>query len=350
MSETMILRRETPAIGHQPRWLRAAVAGVAALALAGVAGFLVSRDRAEAAPQPPVSKQVREQLGMMSTGAGQSLVVTGATAQQRNALIPLAGDPLARMQGLVVAASAPQYATALKCMTQAIYYEAANEPETGKRAVAQVVINRLRHPAYPKSVCGVVYEGANAAVCQFSFTCDGSLLRAPAARQWAESRSVAEAALAGSVLADVGSATNYHADYVLPRWAFTLGKITQIGAHIFYRLPGRIGGAAMFTGAWSGIEQIPSLDWARLRLAASAAAGPAAAAPEVELVKNLTVTPDVKDRHAEADVGGRLNMTTGWRLSIPDPVQLSAGYRSAAAAQGESTADAHIEGEAKAAN
>jgi hypothetical protein len=197
----------------------------------------------------------------------------------------------------------------------------------------------------------VVYEGANAAVCQFSFTCDGSLLRAPAARQWAESRSVAEAALAGSVLADVGSATNYHADYVLPRWAFTLGKITQIGAHIFYRLPGRIGGAAMFTGAWSGIEQIPSLDWARLRLAASAATDEQApATPAVELAKNLTVTPDVKDRHAEADVGGRLNITTGWRLSIPDPVQLSAGYRSAAAAQGESTADAHIEGEAKAAN
>src|SRR5207253_7963289 len=117
--------------------------------------------------------------------------------------------------------------TALRCLTQAIYYEAANEPETGKRAVAQVVINRMRHPAYPKSVCGVVYEGANAAVCQFSFTCDGALLRAPAQRQWAESRAVAEAALAGNVLPEVGSATNYHADYVLPRWAFTLGKITQ---------------------------------------------------------------------------------------------------------------------------
>src|SRR3546814_8987348 len=88
----------------------------------------------------------------------------------------------------VISTSSPQYASAHRCLTQAIYYEAANEPLKGKRAVAQVVLNRLRHPAYPNSVCGVVYEGVNDPVCQFSFTCDGSLLRQPMARQWNESR------------------------------------------------------------------------------------------------------------------------------------------------------------------
>src|SRR3546814_6638838 len=141
----------------------------------------------------------------------------------------------------VISTSSPQYASAHRCLTQAIYYESANEPLKGKRAVAQVVLNRLRHPAYPNSVCGVVYEGVNDPVCQFSFTCDGSLLRQPMARQWNESRRVAAEALAGTVEPSVGSATHYHADYVLPRWAYTLAKIEKIGVHVFYRFPGRAG-------------------------------------------------------------------------------------------------------------
>jgi spore germination cell wall hydrolase CwlJ-like protein len=69
-------------------------------------------------------------------------------------------------------------------MTQAVYYEAAYEPLQGRRAVAQVVLNRVRHPAFPNSVCGVVYQGSNQRVCQFSFTCDGSLNRKPSAAAW----------------------------------------------------------------------------------------------------------------------------------------------------------------------
>ena len=193
--------------------------------------------------------------------------------------------------------------------------------------MAQVVLNRLKHPAYPNSVCGVVYEGANAPVCQFSFTCDGSLLRPAMARQWQESRRVAQAALAGRVLPDVGSATHYHADYVVPRWALTLGKIEKIGAHIFYRFPGRAGSAGVFSDRWSGSERIPALDLDRLRRNL-AADEPRLAEPALEYVPGLTVVPDVTDRHATIDVGGRLDTTTGWQLNIPDPVQLSASYRS----------------------
>ena len=347
-----VIRREAAAIAHRPQ-ARVAAVVVALLSLMMLGAFLVERSAPGPVVRLTIPPAMREQIRAMSTGNSQELVVTGESAQQRNALIPLASEPLARLPGYaVVAAGSPQYATALKCLTQAVYYEAANEPELCKRAVAQVVVNRLRHPAYPKSICGVVYEGASAAVCQFSFTCDGSLLRAPMPRQWEQSRKAAEMVLAGDVVPQVGSATNYHADYVLPRWAFTLGKIGQIGAHIFYRFPGTFGSAAVFTGRWDGVERIPALDMARLQLAADDRQPAGEAKPE--LVPGLTVAADVKDRHADADVGGRLDTNTGWRLSIPDPVQLSAGYRAALSGQGDAasvpTAEANIQGEAKAAN
>lgn len=276
----------------------------------------------------PITEAMRLQIPTMSTGTNQQLVIAGETAQTHNASIPVVAGALAEIPGFTeILPESEQYGTALRCLTQAIYYEAANEPELGKRAVAQVVLNRLRHPAYPNSVCGVVYEGANARVCQFSFTCDGSLLRAPMARQWQESRRVAQAALAGRVLPDVGSATHYHADYVLPRWAFTLGKLEKIGVHIFYRFPGRAGGAGVFADRWSGSERIPALDFVRLRRNLEADEALLAEA-EIDYVPGLTVAPDVTDRHAPIDVGGRLDTTTGWRLNIPDPVQLSATYRS----------------------
>ncbi len=319
----------------------AAIAFVAMLIISLLAAS-TWRAPAAAATRFKLNPTIRMALPTMSTGTHQALVVSGAGAQQRNALIPLSGGALAQMAGFsAISAQSAQYATALKCMTQAIYYEAANEPVSGKRAVAQVVLNRLKHPAYPNSVCGVVYEGANARVCQFSFTCDGSLLRAPAARQWAQSRQVAEAALAGSVMEEVGSATNYHADYVLPRWAFTLGKITKIGAHIFYRLPGSVGNAAVFGDRWGGVEAIPTLDMNRLRRALEAEE--ALVPVEETLVPGLTVVADVKDRHADADVGGRLDTTRGWTLSIPDPQQLSAGY--SAAISGQAGTAAEIAGE-----
>lgn len=131
--------------------------------------------------------------------------------------------------------SDPRFLDALECMTQAIYYEAANEPSAGQRAVAQVVLNRVRHPAFPHSVCGVVYEGSHLSTgCQFTFTCDGSLLRRPSKSGWARAQAAALAALNGWVEQRVGLATNYHADYVVPYWASSLSKIATIGRHIFY--------------------------------------------------------------------------------------------------------------------
>ena len=127
------------------------------------------------------------------------------------------------------------------CLTAAVYYEARSEPVDGQRAVAQVVLNRVRDRAFPHSVCGVVYQGVGGAKgCQFSFACDGSTLRPRDPDAWARAEAVAVAALNGDVIAAVGNATFYHAGYVLPWWAASLTRLGAIGNHIFYRWPGAL--------------------------------------------------------------------------------------------------------------
>jgi Cell Wall Hydrolase len=128
-----------------------------------------------------------------------------------------------------------EFDVALKCMTTAIYYEAAFEPTDGQEAVAQVILNRVRHKDYPKSVCGVIYQGSTRRTgCQFSFTCDNSLVRAPRIEPWERAADVARRALMGEVVSPVGNATHYHASYVSPYWRSSLNAAGQIGTHLFY--------------------------------------------------------------------------------------------------------------------
>jgi spore germination cell wall hydrolase CwlJ-like protein len=142
----------------------------------------------------------------------------------------------------IMAADADR-ALAVDCLADAIYYESAFEPDAGQRAVAQVVLNRVRDPNFPKTVCGVVYQGWQRKTgCQFSFVCDGSLKRRPPQTEQLErARRVAQDALSGYVAEAVGTATHYHTDYVHPYWAPTLIEVAQIGQHVFYKWPGRAG-------------------------------------------------------------------------------------------------------------
>jgi hypothetical protein len=127
---------------------------------------------------------------------------------------------------------------ALRCMTLAIAYEAGFESSQGQQAVAEVILNRAQHPAYPKSVCGVVFQGSlRRTGCQFTFTCDGAIHRKLPDSIMIASRQVAEGVLTGQLVRQVGGATHYHADYVSPYWAPSLIRVTKIGAHIFYRAP-----------------------------------------------------------------------------------------------------------------
>lgn len=154
------------------------------------------------------------------------------------ALTILLHPPLAAAQSLVPP-PAEDRSRAVECLTLAIAYEAGYEVPEGQQAVAEVVLNRMHSPAFPKSVCDVVFAGSTRKTgCQFSFTCDGSLRRRMPERILAQARSVAELALDGKLPPLVNDATHYHADYVYPYWAPGLVRITKIGAHIFYRRAG----------------------------------------------------------------------------------------------------------------
>jgi hypothetical protein len=168
-----------------------------------------------------------------------------------------------------IARTATDAARAAECLTAAIYYEARSEPVDGQRAVAQVVLNRVRDRAFPKSICGVVYQGSGRRTgCQFSFTCDGSMLHPREPTAWARAAAVAQAALAGLVYAPVGAATFYHANYVLPWWASSLNRIGAVGSHIFYRWRGALERDLSFRQSYAGVE--PSIAAATPMLTAAA--------------------------------------------------------------------------------
>jgi spore germination cell wall hydrolase CwlJ-like protein len=130
------------------------------------------------------------------------------------------------------------------CLANAIYFEARSESLRGQAAVAQVVLNRVRNPAYPDSICGVVYQNSHwRNACQFSFACDGRKERITEPSHYKTARDIALAVTAGKIfLPEVGSSTHYYANYVHPGWARSMHKMVKIALHIFSRTYG---------GGWS---------------------------------------------------------------------------------------------------
>ena len=242
------------------------------VAAAAIAGSGHSAPQAAQAPAPPAPPP----LLVRDLAPDQALKV--------NAEIPIAGGANPAATPFAFKGSTAERGQALECLASAVYYEAGSQDEDGERAVAQVVLNRVRHPAFPASVCGVVYQGSTRPTgCQFTFTCDGSLYRQPDAAGWKRAYRVAREALAGSVYAPVGWATHYHADYVVPYWASTLAKDTIVGAHIFYRWAGGWGQPAAFVKAYAAREP----DAAALRSAALAAEAVNASATVAEAVDKI---------------------------------------------------------------
>ena len=286
-------------------------AATVALAVLGIALF-PAREPAAASVTIPLGRA--NALVEATTGAkANEMQAVGDQAKLINAALPFAGGPLHAAQPFDLGGSGIDQRRALLCLTQAVYYEAGFEPLEGRRAVAQVVLNRLRHPAFPKSVCGVVYQGSGGRVCQFTFVCDGALYRQPELGAWRQAEQIARAALAGYVERSVGEATHYHADYVAPRWAPLLAKVAQIGQHIFYRWPGGWGQPAAFSGRYIGEPRDPlslrppppSIDPNAPVDAIAAVVGP--------------VTDGTAIQHAPNDVGGLLDTSKGWTLNIPGP-------------------------------
>jgi spore germination cell wall hydrolase CwlJ-like protein len=174
----------------------------------------------------------------------------------RAATNPLAAPAMfgtAPTNDATVSAGLDDRGRALDCMSMAIAYEAAGQPVEGQEAVGQVILNRMRDPRFPKTVCGVVFQGSERVTgCQFTFTCDGSFRRRLTDTTLITARSIAETVLSGVAPDRVAGATHYHADYVLPYWASSGQRVARIGAHIFYRMPGdvlRAAAAATLTRA-----------------------------------------------------------------------------------------------------
>ena len=133
-------------------------------------------------------------------------------------------------------ADRPHGVGSLDCLTAAVYYEARGESDRGQAAVAQVVLNRVRRAGFPKSVCGVVFQGAAAHECQFSFACDGSMRQGREPAAWRRAHTVAQRALDGIVMEEVGDSTNFHVARLGQIWGSGLVKVAQVGAHVFYKL------------------------------------------------------------------------------------------------------------------
>ena len=234
-------------------------AGISAhAALRGISARNAARDRAM------VVTDTREVLSAMPSAdqetAAPAAGVTG-TIDLPDLPIPAgavlnAGVVPARPFSMA-GASALDRDRALQCLTAAIYYEAASESDAGQQAVAQVILNRARHPAFPATVCGVVYQGSEHAGCQFSFACDGALARMPARAAWVRAARAAGMALAGYVYAPVGLATHYHTYAVTPAWNRALVMTDVVGAHFFHRWKGYWGTSAAFNQRYAGGEPVP---------------------------------------------------------------------------------------------
>ncbi len=201
-------RRQRP--GASERWL------LLGLAVGGIIGFGMLSPR----PQPMRPAPVRH-LSM-------------AQARSSNAAVPIEVDRRRPAAPYRFRGGLAERAQAIDCLATAALYEAGDD-RRGQRAVIQVVLNRARSAGFPRTICGVVYQGAlRTTGCQFSFTCDGSIRRRTIHLGWANARAAARHALAGHVEARVGRATHYHADWMVPYWRDTLVKVAKVGDHVFY--------------------------------------------------------------------------------------------------------------------
>lgn len=176
-------------------------------------------------------------------------------AREINAAVPFAKGPNPAARPFILKEPALDRARAQDCLAAAMLYEAGSGDPDGQRAVAQVVINRLRHPAFPKTICGVVFQGQERRTgCQFTFTCDGAITRLPRKEAWDDARKRAGDMLDGAVFKAVGHSTHYHTDWVVPYWSSSLDKVVAIRTHLFFRWTGWWGTPGAFRGRHAGAE------------------------------------------------------------------------------------------------
>ena len=184
---------------------------------------------------PSVPLEVALNSSTPTPSDGKAIVVAGRAPAQTTVAAQTAANGRPNYAALIDPKDSTRQ---MRCLAEAIYFEARGEPEAGQAAVAQVVLNRVRSGIFPTNVCAVVYQDRNRPyACQFSFACDGTSLRVEEPDAWATATRIAQEVVSGAAFnAKVAEALNYHADYVYPDWAGELRRVDRIGGHIFYAM------------------------------------------------------------------------------------------------------------------
>ena len=212
---------------------------------ASAAVFLVSPPLADAQTAPEPAAQAEKTVSASTDAGATAVSPAGQQTQGKSAwadLVRLAsvkgGDGEEKTATIFGGLTEQEFRVReLRCMATAIYFEARDEPLRGQIAVAQVIMTRVRSEYYPKTICGVVYQGQwNRNACQFSFACDGKTDAPNEKKEWATALDVARQVISGKVfLTDVADATHYHATYVHPHWIKMVKRVAQVGGHVFYK-------------------------------------------------------------------------------------------------------------------
>ncbi|MGF7149091.1 hypothetical protein FHS96_002733 [Sphingomonas zeicaulis] len=310
------------------RWARARLTRLACsvLAVAGAFLFAMGATRLDpTAPPPPIPARMLRALPqpglppMSDTGPEIPYDAASNTARKINAQTAFVPGALVLAPPFVFAGNTLDRQRAIDCLAVAAFYEAGTGV-SDQRAVMQVVLNRARHPIYPASVCGVVFQGSERNTgCQFTFTCDGAMYRRrPSPLAWAQAQQVATQMLSGSTDPVVGMATHYHTDWVHPAWSAQLDKVAAVRTHLFFRMRGAAGELRSFRASSSGVE--PRIT--RLELL-SAAHRPDAPAGVPQLVAapledRETPAPTIARPQPDRILAGAIERIPD-RASAPDP-------------------------------
>jgi spore germination cell wall hydrolase CwlJ-like protein len=195
--------------------------------------FIASEPLIEPAAAPAAELPIRASL----VSAKSDILVQTRTVRPKDPLAQLASPPVELIEkswqrGRELRREVAEH----QCLARAIYFEARSESEIGRLAVAKVIMNRVKSPFYPDTICEVVYQNAERRnACQFSFACDGKSDRPRQGKAWQGSKELASRAIAGEgKVTAIATATHYHADYVQPKWSGAMTRLVQIGRHIFY--------------------------------------------------------------------------------------------------------------------
>ena len=225
--------------------------------------IVAAAPRAQKLPATPDAAGLQRLPARPGDIAAHRLEPLGTEAARKlNAATPFAELKPTAARAFRFTGSAVDRARSIDCLALAAMAEAGGGDD-GQRSVIQVILNRVRHPAFAKTICGVVFQGAERTTgCQFTFTCDGSLARRYSDTAWSAARRRAGEALDGKTYARVGAATHYHTDWVHPVWSKQLDKIAQVDTHLFFRWPGYWGSRDAGRVAYRGGEPaIAEMSW-----------------------------------------------------------------------------------------